>query len=236
MYRGYGMKLIGTNAVIEIVEADKAPNIINKNEYCSIVAKKDSMIYSVSAQNGTPLVEEGDIVKKGTALIGGWMEGKYTGTRYVHATGDVKGKVWYSEKEKVYYKQDKKKETGRAEKKYSININNFAINFYKKLSKFEIYDTISEEKKIRISSNFYLPIKFVIIENHEMEKYEITYSKEEAIEVAKKDLLLKLDEKVQNKEDIINTYIHTNESKDYIEVEVIYEVLENIGTEEKIAL
>lgn len=28
----------------------------------------------------------GDIVTEGSILIGGWMEGKYTGTRYVHAS------------------------------------------------------------------------------------------------------------------------------------------------------
>ena len=39
-----------------------------------------------------------------------------------------------------------------------------------------------------------------------------------------------------NEKDIVNEYINTNESEEYIEVEVIYEVLENIGTEEKIAL
>ena len=65
-------------------------------------------------------------------------------------------KVWYSKKEKVYYKQNERKQTGNVEKKYSINIKNFAINFYKKLSKFEIYDTIETEKKFKIFSNLYL--------------------------------------------------------------------------------
>ncbi len=31
-------------------------------------------------------------MKKGTPLIAGWMEGKYTGTRYVHAEGSVEAK------------------------------------------------------------------------------------------------------------------------------------------------
>lgn len=30
------------------------------------------------------VAKEGDEVTKGSILIGGWMEGKYTGTRYVH--------------------------------------------------------------------------------------------------------------------------------------------------------
>ncbi|MCI8546441.1 MAG: hypothetical protein HFJ44_04325 [Clostridia bacterium] len=34
---------------------------------------------------GTALVKEGDVVEAGQKLIGGWMEGKYTGVRYMHA-------------------------------------------------------------------------------------------------------------------------------------------------------
>ena len=220
-----GINISGTNVVIKIVEADKAPEVINKNDYCNIIAKKDAMIVSANAQNGTLQVKEGDVVKQGSVLIAGWLEGKYTGVRYVHATGQVMAKVWYSKKEKVYYKQNERKQTENVEKKYSINIKNFAINFYKKLSKFEIYDTINTEKKLKISSNFYLPFELIVKENHEVIEEEKNYTKDEAKQIG-----------IDNEKDIVNEYINTNESEEYIEVEVIYEVLENIGTEEKIAL
>ena len=231
-----GIKISGTNAVIEIVEADKAPNVINKDDYCNIVANKDAMIVSANAQNGTLQVKEGDVVKQGSVLIAGWLEGKYTGVRYVHATGQVMAKVWYSKKEKVYYKQNERKQTGNVEKKYSINIKNFAINFYKKLSKFEIYDTINTEKKLRISSNFYLPFELIVKENHEVIEEEKNYSKDEAKQIWIDNISKELKSQINNEKDIVNEYINTNESEEYIEVEVIYEVLENIGTEEKIAL
>lgn len=231
-----GIKICGTNVRIEIVEADLAPKIIDQAEYCNIVATKDAMIEKISAQNGTLTVKNGDIVKKGTVLVAGWLEGKYTGTRYVHATGKVIGKVWYTEKVKIYYKQKIKKQTGNTEKKYSININNFAINFYKKLSKFEIYDTISTEKKLKISSDFYLPLKLVINTNYESVEEEIEYTKDETKEKAINEAKKILESKIGNNEGIVNQYINTNENEEYIEAEVTYEVLEDIGTEEKIAL
>ena len=40
--------------------------------------------------------------------------------------------------------------------------------------------------------------------------------------------------KIENKKNISNIYINTVESEEYIEVEVIYEVLESIGTKEKL--
>ena len=137
-----GIELKGTNAVVKVVEADSKPEIINEEEYCNIVATKDGVITKIKAQNGTPLVKEGDLVRKGTVLVAGWFEGKYTGTRYVHANGEVQAKVWYTQTEKVYLKEQKKEETGEVENKYSVKINNFQINFNKTLSKFEKYDTI----------------------------------------------------------------------------------------------
>ena len=94
-----GIKISGTNAIIEVVESDAIPKIIDKDEYCNIISKKDALIVSANAQNGTLQVKEGDVVKAGSILIGGWLEGKYTGTRYVHATGEVTAKVWYSKKQ-----------------------------------------------------------------------------------------------------------------------------------------
>ena len=82
-----GMEMKGTNLIVKVVEADKKPEIINEDEYCNIVAKKDGIVTKVKAQNGTPIVSEGTTVKKGDVLVQGWIEGKYTDNRYVHAEG-----------------------------------------------------------------------------------------------------------------------------------------------------
>ncbi len=229
-----GMEIKGTNLVIQVVEADEKPEIIDENEYCNIVADKDGIITKIEAQNGTPIVSEGDTVKKGDILVQGWLEGKYTENRYVHAEGQVTAKVWYSEKEKVYYTQNYANQTGNKEKKYSININNFKINLFKTLSNFENYDTIRTIKKLKITSNFYLPIEIIVNENFEKQNNQVVYDKNEAKEIGIKDLKSKLEQQIQNTENISNIYINTNETEEYIEVEVIYEVLESIGTKEKI--
>ncbi len=76
----------GTNIIVQIAETTEKPDIILQDEYCNIVSKKDAKIVKITAKTGTKLVKEGDIVTKGSMLIGGWMEGSYTGTRYVHAS------------------------------------------------------------------------------------------------------------------------------------------------------
>lgn len=229
-----GIELKGTNALVKVVEADKKPDIIKEEEYCNIVATKPGVIVKTNAINGTSLVKQGDTVNKGTILIAGWLEGKYTGTRYVHANGEIIAKVWYEEKQKVELNQVISKENGNSENKYSVKINNFQINFYKTLSKFEKYDTIGETKKIKMFSDFYLPIEITKITNKELIEERLTYSKEEAKQIAVERAKKLLDEKVKDKEKLVNTYINYNETEEYIEAQVIYEVLEEIGTKEKI--
>ena len=229
-----GIEINGTNATVKIVEADLKPEIISEEEYCNIIATKDGMIVKVSAQNGTPVVKEGDIITKGSILIGGWLEGKYTGTRYVHANGEVQAKVWYTEKIKVPLKQTKKELTGNEENKYSVKINNFQINLSKRVSKFENYDTIEENKKIRLFSNFYLPIEIQKTTYKEYQNQEVSYTLEEAKQMAVEEAMQKLDEQVKDKDSILDKQVQENKTQEYVEVEVIYEVLENIGTKEKI--
>ena len=50
------------------------------------MSDKKAEIIKITASSGTAVVKPGDIVNKGSILIGGWMEGNYTGTRYVHAS------------------------------------------------------------------------------------------------------------------------------------------------------
>ena len=229
-----GINIKGTNAIIEIKESDKAPEIIDQDEYCNIVSNKEASITKINVQNGTALVNVGDIVKKGDILVAGYLEGKYTGLRYVHAQADIEAKVWYSKKEKFYLTQEIQVPTGATETKYSLNLNNFKINFYKTLSKFENYDTINESKKLMLFSNFYLPIEVVKTTNNEFENKQVTYTEEELTEIATNKLEEELQEEIENKDNIINKQVNIYPNDGYIEVEVIYEVLENIGNKEKI--
>lgn len=229
-----GIELKGTNAIVKIAKAEEKPNIIDENEYCDIVSDKTGIITKINAQNGTANVKVGDTINVGTTLISGWMEGKYTGIRYVHAKGDVEAKVWYTKNKKVYFKQEKKEETGNQENKYSIKLNNFKINFHKGVSKFKIYDTINEEKKFKIFSDFYLPISIVKTTYKEQENKEKTYSIEEAKNLGIVELEEELDKEIENKESILNKNVNVYENEDNVDIYVTYEVLENIGTEEKI--
>ena len=121
-----------------------------------------------------------------------------------------------------------------AELLQNIKLNNFQINLYKSLPKFEKYDTINTSKKLKIFSNFYLPIQIVKNTNYELTFENVEYTVEEAKRIGEEKAKETLKNDIQNKEDILNTYINYNETPESVEVEVIYEVLEEIGAKEKI--
>ena len=229
-----GIELKGTNAIVKIVKADEKPEIIDENEYCNVISDKVGVITKINCQTGTANMKVGDIVKIGDVLINGWMEGKYTGIRYVHAKGDIQAKVWHTEFTNIKYETIQKNETGNCENKYSLKINNFKINFYKRLSKFKIYDTIETENKFKIFSDFYLPISVVKTTNKEIEEVKQKYELEEAKNIGIKQLEEKLENEIENKESIVSKNINTYEKEDSVDVYVTYEVLEKIGTNEKI--
>ena len=198
-----GISLDGTNAIVKVVKAKEAPELIDEKEYCNIVAKKSGTITQIIAQNGTAQVKIGDTVQEGQILIQGMMEGKYTGIRYVHSLGEVKAIVQYTKTEKIQLNEEQKVKTGKKETKYGIKFNNFQINFYKTLSKFKIYDTIEEEKKLRIFSNLYLPISVKKITNEEVEKISKKYSIEEAVEKGTEQLEKQIEEEIEQKQNIL---------------------------------
>lgn len=229
-----GIELKGTNAIVKIVKADEKPEIMNDEEYCSIISDKVGIITKINAQSGTANVKVGDTVNQGDTLINGWMEGKYTGIRYVHAKGEVQAKVWYTKYKNIPYNATEREETGNIENQYTIQLNNFKINLHKGVSKFKIYDTIETENKMRLFSDFYLPISIIKTTHKEVEEKQKTYEMEEAKNIGIQQLQQELEKEIENKESIVGKNINTYEKEGSIDVYVTYEVLESIGTNEKI--
>ena len=98
-----GIDIEGTKVKVSIVKADKSPEILNSTDYCNIVATKSGIIKKITAQNGTAVVNVGDEVQKGDILIAGYMEGKYTDTRYVHSLGEVYAIINYEMSKEVRF-------------------------------------------------------------------------------------------------------------------------------------
>ena len=229
-----GIDLKGTNVRVDIVKADKSPEIIDNKDYCDIVAKKSGVITKITAQNGTALFNVGDTVQEGDVLIAGYMEGKYTDRRYVHSLGEVEAKVYYEKTKEIRFNQDIYEETGKKETKFEINFNNKKIKLYNKLSKFELYETENKEMNLKLFNNLYLPISITKITNKEQRKEPKKYTLSEAITLGVNDLSSQIENEIENKNSIKNKDVKTVENEGSVVVTVIYETLESIGENKKI--
>lgn len=173
----------------------------------------------------------GDEVKEGDLLVEGVIEGKYTGIRNVEAKAEIfiENVIKYEIERDL--KIEEKEKTGNIENKVEIYINNFKINFHKRLLNFENYDTIRENKIVKLFSNYYLPIEIVLLKNEEWKLVERTYKPEELTEI----LFSEINERFNEECDVANfekidIEKQTNEENGKLKLTVNYKVQEKIGT------
>ena len=172
----------------------------------------------------------GDTVKEGDLLVEGVMEGKYKGNRYVHSQADIYAKVWYTKEKTTSLIEEYYTQTGAVENKYKININNFKINLNKGVSKFENYDTITTNKKIRLFSNLYIPVEIIKTSYLEKQKNIKEYTIEELTNKLKNELEDELIKELKIEKNKIlerNYTIYNDPNNVYVKLTLVIE--EEIG-------
>ena len=132
----------------------------------------------------------------GDLLVEGVMEGKYSGERNVASDADIYILSTYEKEKKVAFIQEISERTGNFEKYVEIYLNNFKIFFKKGVPKFKNCDTIRVYKKVKLFSNYYIPIKIVNVTNFETEKSFKTYTETELVENVTKQLQNELNEEL----------------------------------------
>ncbi len=91
-----GMK--GTAVTIRLAETIEKTELVDRNTPCDIVAAADGIVIQITAERGTPVVQAGDVVKKGDLLISSeliiGLEGEVQHTEYTAAEGAVNARIW----------------------------------------------------------------------------------------------------------------------------------------------
>jgi similar to stage IV sporulation protein len=225
-----GIKISGTNVIVSIEMATEKPDIIDENEVCDIVADKDAVITKITVLNGTAVVSEGDTVKKGDVLVKGIIQGKYTDEREVHSEALIYAKTWYTKVDEQSLKQSYYEQTENTYNNFGIKFNNFKINFNKRLPKFEKYDTIITDNKLKIFSNFYFPIEFEKISYTEKVLKYKEYTAEELSEELQQKLKNEvLEENNILEDDLLDCIVSVNTTDESVRVKLTCIVEEQIG-------
>lgn len=176
----------GTKLIIDLKEnlyVGQVKEELKENVRYDLVATEEMTISKIVTRRGTALVKAGDRVKKGDILIMGEVEvsgdyDEYIRTEYVAADGEVYGIVNCTYMDVLSTKYVKKVYTGREEKKISFVFNDNKIEIGKDAD-YEKADVITKEKRIYMTSGYYLPVIKIEKCYREYEEETLEYEKDE---------------------------------------------------------
>jgi len=216
------IEITGTHLYVHLSETNMPVGIEGVKEAESdLVAGHDGIVRSIITREGTPVVEEGQEVKKGDVLVSGRVEilgdsGEVVETRLLAADADIllETKYTYNDTfplayEKVEYKENKKTAYG-----ISVFGHTFFIeNPLKRIAKFEKYDIIVSENSMHLGKNFILPVTLLSERWREYQGTEAVYTKEEVKALAQEHLSRYLKELEEREVSVLDPKLSLNISK-----------------------
>lgn len=219
---GVSIEKKGTVLYVKIAEELTASDIKDTQTPIPIVAEKDGLITKLVAIKGTPLVKQGDTVRRGDVLIAPYVTDGAGNKMPCRAIGEVYARVWYKRTSVYGEKMIASVRTGNSKTVTAIEILGLT---YHPACPFTVYE--KEEKKVLVGAM--LPYAVRTITYYEIEKREIVYNFEEnaplLIEEGKEKLQAEI---APDARSIRNWYIIKKLDKG-TELSIYYE------TEEKIA-
>ena len=161
----------GIVALVEVVPAELAPEVVDENTPQNIIATKDAIVESITPLAGRAAVEVGDTVRAGDVLISGlvWDEGKPRMLFAAH--GDVTGSVWYAGSASASIYKETRIPTGRTYRQRVISIGSDHADIEPDCD-FAVYDTRIVD---RVNIGLFLPVYIT-----EYEYSEVTLVQEPA--------------------------------------------------------
>ncbi|MGO1372014.1 MAG: sporulation protein YqfD [Senegalia sp. (in: firmicutes)] len=229
------LKITGTKLIVNLKEREFYSNDDkwDKNKPANIISSKKGVVQKVIAKNGNPLVEKGDIVKKGQVLITGVLKNEEEeNILLVHSEGEILAKTYYYKTIKEPIIKKVKEETGEKYFSREIKIGEKSIHIKNDDIPFKNYIEHVDDK----SNEFYSIIPFDIIKHEYREvrikevKQNIDSLKEALSVIITKEAMkeVKEDMKVESKE-------ITFEKKDnFLITSIKLEMIENIAEKEYI--
>ena len=171
----------------------------NASKPCDLVASKNGVITSIVTQNGTPLVQKGDKVKKGDTLI--------TGNIYIYSDSNevlethkeiAEGTIWAKTRAayecsflRSYYKKEYKNKKSYT---YAAYLCGKRVPLMPEIKQEEGMDQITEKIPLKIGKTFFLPFYLERTITRRFETVKMEYGKQEAYKEAQNRIEKKIRE------------------------------------------
>ncbi|MDE7312493.1 MAG: sporulation protein YqfD [Eubacterium sp.] len=197
-----------------------------------LLALHDGTIESIYVRKGTPLVQQGDTVKKGDVLVSGALpiyddSAALIAYQYCTADADIQLKTEYTYQDSFPAKHTERIYSGRKEHRYGLAFGDSYIQLPWKKTGFSQYTVMDTRKQLCICDSFYLPIYFVQRTYEEYGEEQSVYTKKEAKEQAAENLTEFLEKLTQKGVLILEKHVMIRTEKNKYTVSGKVTVLEN---------
>lgn len=198
-------RIDGTCLVIQVKENEDSYREASKeNDHLDswdLTAQKDGVVRSIITRTGTPLVQAGQICKKGDILVTGQIEilnndAQVQRYEYVKADADIMMETTYAYYHEFPLKHQEKHYTGEEKNYYAIRIleRNFSLGSPSEKSK----DIYHFSYPLYLTDSFRLPVSFEKIQTFPYTLTEEIYTKKEAITIEEEHIRIFLENLVKN--------------------------------------
>lgn len=232
------INLYGTRAEVLVREAVEAPELVDAQEYGSVVARASGIVTRVEALTGEAVVKVGDTVLEGETLISGtvhlegpaYSDKPEIGQIQVRASGRVYARTWRTMAAQLPLEAQVKRYTGEETNLWSVTALGRRTDFFGKGGiSFDRYDKISHTWTLTLPGGEEMPLA---VQRETCRAYELeTLAVEpDAAEAMLKERLLEALEEAVGEGEIVSTEFAVETKNGMLTVTLQAECREEIGT------
>lgn len=231
------INLYGTRAEVLVREAVEAPELVDAQEYGSVVARASGIVTRVEALTGEAVVKVGDTVLEGETLISGtvhlegpaYSDKPEIGQIQVRASGRVYARTWRTMAAQLPLEAQVKRYTGEETNLWSVTALGRRTDFFGKGGiSFDRYDKISRTWTLTLPGGEEMPLA---VQRETCRAYELeTLAVEpDAAEAMLKERLLEALEEAVGEGEIVSTEFTVETEDGMLKVTLQAECREEIG-------
>ena len=231
------INLYGTRAEVLVREAVEAPELVDAQEYGSVVARASGIVTRVEALTGEAVVKVGDTVLEGETLISGtvhlegpaYSDKPEIGQIQVRASGRVYARTWRTMAAQLPLEAQVKRYTGEEANRWSVTALGLRTDFFGKGGiSFDRYDKISRTWTLTLPGGEEMPLA---VQRETCRAYELeTLAVEpDAAEAMLKERLLEALEETVGEGEIVSTEFAVETADGMLTITLQAECREEIG-------
>lgn len=233
-YSWLAVNVKGSTATIEVREKNDAPDVVDKNAPCNIVAARDGIIIRLEVYDGIKEISDGYPVVEGDLLVNGITQNEDKSSVLRHAQGKCLASTLHNIEVFVPYKNEYFVFDRNGYTSYTLSLfgKNIPLGRLKEPS--GDYKHFETEKFIK-TAGVTLPFGIIKQENKGYYKTEVTLDKEQALVLAGQSFAEKAESELGNAT-VVDRAVDTEYTLDGVKITGAFVCREDIAKEEAINL